>query len=156
MIVRRICVFQGNVQFCRSSRLLAYKMSRLARSKLKILALLLLKKHLAEENEQENLLTTFVVRKPVSNMFLARKEEGAYNNLINKHLLDEEEKFKGFLRFTREQFSFIFHFLVSLLYSACRIFHMYSLELICSINSSSSSALNGIFLDIFNFLIKAK
>lgn len=59
------------------------------------------------EEEEEGILQSYVSRKSVSNVFLKPQEEGAFNILVNKHLVDEEEKFKSYFRFTREQFSSI-------------------------------------------------
>ena len=84
-------------------------MDRLGKNRKRIFALVLLKKHLADEDEAVILESYSNNRKSISTMFLNRQEEGAYNILINKHLLDEEEKFQRYFRLTREQFNLIFN-----------------------------------------------
>lgn len=83
-------------------------MDRLGKNRKRILALLLLKKHLADEDEEAVILESYSNnRKSISTVFLKRQEEGAYNILINNHLLDEEEKFQRYFKLTREQFNSI-------------------------------------------------
>lgn len=40
-------------------------------------------------------------------MFVARREEGAFQNLIYKHLIDDETKFHNYFRLTKIQFDFV-------------------------------------------------
>lgn len=80
-------------------------MSSLRGRNQKALALLLIK-YLEDDEEDDRILKTFV-RKPACRMFLKRQDEGAFNILLKNHLIDEEEKFKRYFRFTREQFNFI-------------------------------------------------
>ncbi len=69
---------------------------------------MLLKEIMDDDQEEEFIMTKFVkVRKEVSNVFKNRKNEGIFNNLINSHLIDEEERFQQYFRLTRERFSFV-------------------------------------------------
>lgn len=64
----------------------------------------LLREILDADEEEEIILTEYAkCRKEVSDVFTNRRNEGNFNNLIKRHLLDEEEKF----RLTREKFSFV-------------------------------------------------
>ena len=40
-------------------------------------------------------------------MFLTRLTEGAFENLITRHLIDDETKFLSFFSLTRLQFDFV-------------------------------------------------
>lgn len=44
-------------------------------------------------------------RKKVQNIFRNRRNEGCFNMLINKHLIDDEIKFREYFRLTRGQFN---------------------------------------------------
>lgn len=82
-------------------------MSRLG-EKRKLLCLLIAKYMDDDDEEEEYLLRTYAkCRNPTSNMFFTRRNEGVFNMLINNHLIDNEEKFKAYFRFTREQFASI-------------------------------------------------
>ncbi|KAJ8878479.1 hypothetical protein PR048_019057 [Dryococelus australis] len=49
-------------------------------------------------------------RKTVSNMFLNREDEGVLSILIKNHLIDDEERFKAYFIFTREQFASLLNY----------------------------------------------
>lgn len=59
------------------------------------------------EEEIDYLVHHYCIRKSVSEVFFCREEEGVFRILIEKHLLDDEVKFKAYFRFTREQFYFL-------------------------------------------------
>jgi len=40
-------------------------------------------------------------------MFVSRREEGSFQNLISKHLIDDETKFHNYFRLTKIQFDFV-------------------------------------------------
>lgn len=64
-----------------------------------------------DDDEEDYLLQTYAkCRKTVSNMYLRREDEGVLSILINNHLIDEEEKFKAYLRVTREQFASLLNY----------------------------------------------
>lgn len=64
--------------------------------------------HLLEE-EQDDIIIHLVtkVRRSRHIMLRQRNEEGAFNTLITKYLLDDETKFHEFFRLTRNQFHFV-------------------------------------------------
>ncbi|XP_069678805.1 putative nuclease HARBI1 [Periplaneta americana] len=73
----------------------------------KLCSLLVLLDFEAVEEEIDYLVHHYCIRKSVSEVFLCREEEGVFRILIEKHLLDDEVKFKAYFRFTREQFYFL-------------------------------------------------
>lgn len=60
---------------------------------------------MAEEDEEVIILRSCLNRNAISNVFLKREQEDAPNILINKHLIDEEDEFESYFRFTLEQFN---------------------------------------------------
>lgn len=72
----------------------------------------ILKIHLLFDEEDEEILELVEVlpkikRRKTHEMFLNRKSEGTFNNLIQKYLVSEEDKFVKFLRVTPRIFFLI-------------------------------------------------
>lgn len=70
-----------------------------------------------ECDEEVNVLTKKFcsIRSKVSDVFSSREDEGVFQLLINKHLLDDEVKFKSYFRFTRHQFYYLLEMVEGLL-----------------------------------------
>lgn len=87
--------------------------------KRKLVCALVLKACLDECDEEVNLLTKNYcsVRSKTSDVFSSREDEGVFQLLIRKHLLDDEVKFKAYFRFTRNQFNSILEMVQELLTS---------------------------------------
>lgn len=69
-------------------------------------------RHIIEEEERDEQIISLLFiknnkRKKVHDMFVARREEGAFQNLISKHLIDDETKFHNYFRLTKIQFDFV-------------------------------------------------
>ncbi|KAJ8940777.1 hypothetical protein NQ314_010587 [Rhamnusium bicolor] len=60
------------------------------------------------EKEEDDILLLSLIRKrrrKVHNMFLKRRNEGCFSMLIKRHLIDDETKFREYVRLTRCQFN---------------------------------------------------
>lgn len=74
-------------------------------SKKKKLCAALVMEELNEIEEETAVVERLLdLRKYVSKVYSNRSSEGVFKILIQKHLLDDEVKFKAYFRFTREQF----------------------------------------------------
>jgi hypothetical protein len=65
---------------------------------------------LEEEEEEDQLLFSYLLpnkRKSTNILFKNREFEGFFEILINRHLLENETKFREFFRINYEQFNFI-------------------------------------------------
>lgn len=65
---------------------------------------------LLRDEEMENELLMNIIpkkRKPFNSLFSTRNSEGFFKNLIGEHLINDDEKFREFLRLNRKQFNFI-------------------------------------------------
>lgn len=61
-----------------------------------------------EEIENELLMNLIPKkRKPFKSLFSTRKSEGFFKSLISGHLINDDEKFREFLRLNRDQFNYI-------------------------------------------------
>lgn len=67
--------------------------------------------HILEEEQSEIILKYMQMRnrkrRAVHLMYKNRSEEGTFNNLITRHLIDDEEKFRSFFRLNRNQFNYV-------------------------------------------------
>ncbi|XP_008189913.1 uncharacterized protein LOC103311881 [Acyrthosiphon pisum] len=68
--------------------------------------------HLIEEEERDEQIISLLFlknskRQKVHDMFISRREEGAFQNIISKHLIDDETKFHNYFRLTKYQFNFV-------------------------------------------------
>lgn len=67
--------------------------------------------HIIEEEERDEEIIRLMIsnkkKKKTHGMFTARRTEGAFENLITRHLIDDETKFQAYFRLTREQFDFV-------------------------------------------------
>lgn len=64
---------------------------------------------LLEENEDEEILFHNIhgVNADPHPMFQSRRDEGCFTTLINRHLLEDERKFREFFRLNIAQFNYI-------------------------------------------------
>lgn len=66
---------------------------------------------LLEEEEDEEILLQLVKLKnsnaPVNLIFKQRRDEGCYTTLINRHLQQDDVKFREYFRFNKAQFNFL-------------------------------------------------
>jgi len=68
--------------------------------------------HLIEEEERDEQIISLLFlknskRQKVHDMFVSRREEGAFQNLIFKHLIDDETKIHNYFRLTKYLFDFV-------------------------------------------------
>lgn len=68
---------------------------------------------LQDEEEEEYELLCLERKKPkkAHEMFAARNEEGAFNILICRHLLEDDTKFKEYFRLTPYMFNYVLQFI---------------------------------------------
>lgn len=71
--------------------------------------LLLLDQEIEDEEEEFVLREWSKIRRLEDGMYKKRANEGAFELLITKHLMDEEEKFKAYFRISRGKFASILH-----------------------------------------------
>jgi hypothetical protein len=67
-------------------------------------------KHILNDDDEEDfyVLRKYAkCRKKVCEMYNNREKEGFFKLLINRHLIDDEERFKRYFRLTRERFSYV-------------------------------------------------
>lgn len=62
-----------------------------------------------EERDEEiiSLTMTKKKKKKTHDIFTTRRTEGAFKNLITRHLIDDEVKFQAYFRLTTQQFDFV-------------------------------------------------
>jgi len=63
-----------------------------------------------DELEENELLFSYLIpkkRKSIDSLFLNLESEGYFNILINRHLFENDIKFREFFRINREQFNFL-------------------------------------------------
>jgi len=72
---------------------------------------MLIKLLLLEEINEEEAIIEHSIKicntKKIHNLFLTRKIEGFYSILIEKHLFEDEQKFREFFRLSWDQFNFV-------------------------------------------------
>jgi len=62
---------------------------------------------LEEEDDDELLITRYKKRQKVNDLFINRKTEGFFEILINRHLSNDETKFREFFRVNKIQFDYL-------------------------------------------------
>lgn len=60
-----------------------------------------------EEEDDELLITRYKKRQKVNDLFINRKTEGFFEILINRHLSNDETKFREFFRVNKIQFDYL-------------------------------------------------
>jgi len=79
--------------------------------------------HILEEEERDEqiidlLFTKKNKRKKVHNMFTERRNEGTFENLVMKHLIDDECKFQNYFRLTKCQFDYVLSAIAQYIFKA--------------------------------------
>ncbi|XP_039279369.1 uncharacterized protein LOC120350371 [Nilaparvata lugens] len=70
-----------------------------------VMAAFIIKEIIDGDEEEEFVLTKYAkVRESMSDVFSNRRSEGMFSSLVKNHLLDDEEKFRRYLRLPRGRF----------------------------------------------------
>lgn len=61
---------------------------------------------LLDDEEEEDMILLYLCEEPkkTKNMFLKRETEGCFQQLILRHLMDDESKFREYFRLTKDEF----------------------------------------------------